>query len=103
MVSLDAFCAKTGMDGIDLLKVDVQGHEPAVLAGSRGLIGRRAIRTIFFELNWNRSQPDSCPAREAIGILSEAGYRFADPHDRMEFQPAGPWLERLSDVVASVA
>lgn len=100
MVSLDAFCSERGLQKIDLLKVDVQGNEPAVFEGARRLIERGAIQSIFFELNWNRQDPDRCPAREAIKLLSCAGYRFGDPNGQMEPREAGPWLEALSDVVA---
>lgn len=100
MVSLDAFCSERGLQKIDLLKVDVQGNEPAVFEGARGLIERGAIQSIFFELNWDRLDPDRCPACEAVEFLSNAGYRFADPNGRMESREAGLWLEALSDVVA---
>lgn len=100
MVSLDAFCSERGLQEIDLLKVDVQGNEPAVFEGARGLIERGAIRAIFFELNWNTQDPAQCSARKAVEMLSRAGYRFADPNGRMAPREAGPWLEALSDVVA---
>jgi FkbM family methyltransferase len=34
---------------VGVLKVDVEGHESAVLAGAAGLLGRRAIRHVVFE------------------------------------------------------
>jgi FkbM family methyltransferase len=101
MVSLDDFCAEAGLVRVDLLKVDVQGSEPAVFRGARNLIERKAVRTIFFELNWNHDNPMQCAAGESTRMLSDAGYRFADPNGRMKFQQAGSWLEKLSDVVAS--
>lgn len=100
VTSLDIFCSNAGIGKIDLLKVDVQGHEPAVFDGARGLIERKAVKTIFFELNWNRNDPTRCPARRAVKTLAEAGYCFADARGPMEFKPAGGWLEQLSDVVA---
>ena len=68
--------------------------------GARGLIECGAIRAIFFELNWNRQNPNQCPARKAVEMLSRAGYRFADPNGRMAPREAGSWLEALSDVGA---
>jgi FkbM family methyltransferase len=100
VVSLDAFCAERGLKEIHLLKVDVQGHEPAVFEGARGLIERGAIRSIFFELNWNHQNVDQCPALVAVKMLSHAGYRFVDPKRCEKPREAGPWLEALSDVVA---
>lgn len=39
----------SGLDRIDVLKIDVEGHEHAVLEGCRQLLRRRAIRDIVFE------------------------------------------------------
>jgi FkbM family methyltransferase len=100
MVSLDEFCMVKGLQSIDLLKVDVQGNEPAVFDGARGLIARGAIRTIFFELNWNRKNPEDCAARKAVDTLSRAGYSFVDPNGRLDSREAGAWLEALSDIIA---
>jgi FkbM family methyltransferase len=48
-VSLDDFCAQQGVDRIDLLKIDVEGGELAVLRGAKELLDRRAIGMIQFE------------------------------------------------------
>lgn len=46
---LDDVCAQLGVDEIDFLKLDVEGHELAVLDGSAGLLADRRIRLIQFE------------------------------------------------------
>jgi FkbM family methyltransferase len=47
---LDDVCAERGLDGdIALLKLDVEGHELAVLEGAASLLGRRAFARIQFE------------------------------------------------------
>jgi len=99
-VCLDEFCAQQGISTVDLVKIDVQGNEPEVLAGAEGLIRRGALRTIFFELNWNHDEPEKCSVLKTVGILSDAGYRFADPNAKLRFREAGSWLNGLSDVVA---
>ncbi len=101
-ISLDDFCAREGIEAVDLTKIDVQGNEPEVLAGAAGLIARRALKTIFFELNWNRENPAACPASKAVMMLESAGYQFADPNGSMAFQLAGTWMHDLSDIVASI-
>ncbi len=97
---LDEFCARQGILMVDLAKIDVQGNEPEVLGGAEGLIRRGALRTIFFELNWDHDELEKCSAVKAVGILSDAGYRFADPNAKLRFREAGSWLNGLSDVVA---
>jgi FkbM family methyltransferase len=56
-VTLDRYCQAHGIDQIDVLKVDVQGHEAAVLAGASDLLARGAIRATICELPdaWERA------------------------------------------------
>lgn len=49
--TLDDFAAEMGIDRIDLLKIDVEGHELRVLEGARGLLESQAIRFVQFEFN----------------------------------------------------
>jgi hypothetical protein len=99
-VSLDQFCQDYSIDHVDLLKLDVQGHELSALKGAERLIMARRIGTIFIELNWARSEKAPCVASESIHLLSEAGYLFSRPGRRLNWEKAGDWLRGLSDVVA---
>lgn len=47
--TLDSFCESEGIERIDFLKLDVEGHEVAVLAGARRMLERGAISMIQFE------------------------------------------------------
>lgn len=47
--TLDAFCGAHGVERIDFLKMDVEGHEIGVLSGASGLLGRGAIDVVQFE------------------------------------------------------
>jgi FkbM family methyltransferase len=48
---LDEVAAELGVAAIDLLKIDTEGHEMAVLRGASGLLERQAVRCIQFEFN----------------------------------------------------
>lgn len=48
--TLDAFCAREGIERIEVLKLDVQGAELQVLQGGRGLLVRRAVDIVFSEV-----------------------------------------------------
>jgi FkbM family methyltransferase len=98
-VRLDSFCRARGIDRIDLVKIDVQGHEPSALVGAQGLLDAAAVGVIFMELNWSRGAAAS-PAAESIALLQRAGYVFSRPTARMEWREAGDWLHGLSDIVA---
>ena len=53
-VCLDRFCEDHAIERIDLLKLDIQGHEHHALAGAAHLLSTGRVGTIFTELNWNR-------------------------------------------------
>lgn len=47
--TLDSFVAETGVTSIDLLKMDVEGHELSVLQGATAAMDRRLIKLVQFE------------------------------------------------------
>jgi FkbM family methyltransferase len=49
LITLDDYCAAHGVERIDYLKIDTEGHDLQVLRGARGMLGRRAVRIIQFE------------------------------------------------------
>lgn len=50
LTTLDRFCAREGIGHIDLLKLDVEGHETRVLDGASRMIEAGAIDVIQFEV-----------------------------------------------------
>jgi FkbM family methyltransferase len=99
-VCLDQFCEDQAINDIDLLKVDVQGHEYSVLSGAEHLIQSGRIKVIFVELNWAQTDGVPCAATECIRLLESADYRFSRPGRQLEWRRAGDWVRSLSDVVA---
>lgn len=49
--TIDNFAEKHQINMIDLLKIDVEGHEFKVLQGAKKLLSTRSIKTIQFEFN----------------------------------------------------
>jgi FkbM family methyltransferase len=47
--SLDSYCDDRSIDTIDLLKIDVEGHEMDVLRGASRMLSEKRIRLITFE------------------------------------------------------
>jgi FkbM family methyltransferase len=99
-VCLDRFCRDRSIDHVDLLKLDVQGHEHSALKGAEHLIKAGRVGTIFMELNWARSSGAPCAATESVHLLGQADYLFSKPGKRLNWEKAGDWLHCLSDVVA---
>jgi FkbM family methyltransferase len=99
-VCVDQFCKDHLINRIDLMKLDIQGHEHSALKGAEQLIRSGDIGIIFLELNWAKSAETTCAATESIRLLEQAGYRFSRPGKRLNWRKAGDWLQSLSDVVA---
>jgi FkbM family methyltransferase len=47
--TMDRMCAQLGVTSIDLLKIDVEGHELDVLRGAKDMLAKRAIGSVQFE------------------------------------------------------
>jgi FkbM family methyltransferase len=47
--TLDAYCTSNGVDHIRVLKIDVEGHEPAVLRGAVALLRDHRIDVVMME------------------------------------------------------
>ncbi|MDR3571330.1 MAG: FkbM family methyltransferase [Candidatus Pacebacteria bacterium] len=98
---MDRFCRDRSIEQIDLLKLDIQGHEYAALQGCSELVSAGRLTTVFMELNWATTKGNECPATESICMLERAGYKFSVPEKALAWREAGEWLSKLSDVIAS--
>jgi FkbM family methyltransferase len=49
--TLDGFCQARGVAQIDVLKVDAEGHDLAVLQGGEGLLAGGRVKFVFVEFN----------------------------------------------------
>ncbi len=76
--TLDAYCAENGVEWIDVLKIDTEGFDHAVLQGSAGMLQRRAIG--FITVEFNDLQPKEGTTGGALvpidQLLRPHGYRF---------------------------
>lgn len=99
-ISIDEFCETQGIEHIDLLKMDIQGHEASALRGARRMLSGGRIGTIFLELNW-APPGEWSSAQECVDLLSDAGYAFAAPSGDLCWRSSGPWLRSCVDIVAA--
>jgi FkbM family methyltransferase len=89
--TLDNFCARLGVDAIDLLKVDTEGGEPLMATAIRGMAGR--IRTAFVEMTpYNTLDAYA----ELIEAFAHAGLVMLDKNQRRMGEPVR-WLQKRLD------
>jgi FkbM family methyltransferase len=50
--TIDIFCKERSIEGIDILKMDVQGGELKALIGAKDMISKHRIKVIFFEVSF---------------------------------------------------
>ncbi|MBK1620626.1 hypothetical protein CKO42_19775 [Lamprobacter modestohalophilus] len=82
----DAFCEKYGVDHIDLLKIDAEGHDLAVLRGFSGLLKAGSIPCIQFEYGIT-SLGAKVMLRDFYDLLEPFGYRIGRLYrDGVEFK-----------------
>ncbi len=75
---MDDCLAEWKVDCVDLLKIDVEGHEPKVFAGASNALAARRIRAILCEFNdhWLREAGSSPQA--LLQTLEAAGFVDAE-------------------------
>ena len=94
-VSLDEFCKGVSVDRIHHLKIDVQGHEPSVLAGSQKLLAKQRINIIEVELIVGQAYEEQRSFLDLEKYLIKNKYRLValspdgrfynmEPHDVMQ-------------------
>ena len=86
--TLDAFCACVGIDHVNLLKIDAEGHDFDILLGAQGLIAAAVIDVIQFEYSkhWIDSRRFLKDVFAMIEGTPYALYRILP--DRLEVLPA---------------
>ena len=64
-----------GLGRVDILKIDVEGHELKVLEGGLRSLRNKKIKNILFESNPRMLKLASTSENEVSGLLSGFGYR----------------------------
>lgn len=90
VTTIDAEAERMGIDRVDMLKVDCEGFDLAVLRGAERLLGAGRVRLIQFEYNepWRHA---GATLSAALALLIRHGYgiRAVTPNGPREFDYAG--------------
>jgi len=97
-VTLDDCCARQGVSRVRLLKIDVEGHEPAVLRGASGLLSAQAIDYVMLEYVGDRVHELGLDGVPVDALFASGGYRRIFPKS-----PPQEWPQVVNLVYASPA
>jgi hypothetical protein len=75
---LKSFLDRTGIDHVDVLKIDIEGLEYEAVMGSRDVFENRRVSTIALELHPSRLQERGLTMKEIIDFIEACGYRLDD-------------------------
>jgi FkbM family methyltransferase len=89
--TLDSVCAELGVDTIDFLKLDVEGHELQVLRGAKTILDEKRISLIQFEFT-DCNVMSRTFMRDFYELLPDFTFYRLGP-DRLI--PMGPYAARL--------
>ncbi len=76
--TLDVFCEQYALEGIDILKIDVQGAEMKVLHGAKQLLEHGRIKLLYIEVTIAPSYVAQMTLSELLVFTDACGYQLWD-------------------------
>jgi FkbM family methyltransferase len=95
VVTLDDYCARHGIEFIDVLKCDTQGYELEVFRGAEKLMTTGRIRLVYFEVTFNDVYRGLPPLDELWRFLSDRGYRLVSFYHTRYQNRLASWTDAL--------
>lgn len=73
---LDEFCDRSGIEEIDILKIDAQGYEKNILIGAGDMLRPSKIKSVYLEIMFAKYYDEQPDAGELFSLLEGKGYRL---------------------------
>lgn len=102
VTTLDQYCEETGIEMLDFVKIDVEGHELEVLRGAPRMLERSDAPIVSFEVNEACLRERKRSSQELQHLLHEYGYRHIWSIDNRR-EVIGPLPETTGDYLAAKA
>lgn len=95
--TLDALARESGIERIGLLKIDVEGHELAVLEGARRLLESGSVDVVYVEAGIDPGSNQQTYYRAIEDALAGHGYRLFGIYEQVhEWLEDSPLLRRVN-------
>ncbi|HEX8149719.1 MAG TPA: FkbM family methyltransferase [Pyrinomonadaceae bacterium] len=92
VVTADSFCSESGVESVDIWKMDVQGWEMEALKGAGSLFDNNRVHFVFSEVGFKRSDTDMQHFADLNDYLEERGFWLCGFYDFFRY---GEQKERL--------
>lgn len=79
--TIDSFCVENRISKIDILKLDIQGHELAALHGAKEMLKKNAISVIYSEIIMVPTYSGQNKFHEYLSFLDSLGYELFDMYN----------------------
>ena len=100
--TLDTFCAENLITSIDFLKIDTEGAELKVLAGTKAMLSRAAVGLIQIEVGIGVGEAWHVPFGDIQRHMASLDYHvFSLTEQHPSFMPPQPYLARMDAVFIS--
>lgn len=94
-ITLDAFCAREGIERIDVLKMDIQGGEGMALEGAASLLSRQAVRLLYLEVLFAELYKGQAYFCDIARILDRHGYYTAGLYNLVIDERGLGWADAI--------
>jgi FkbM family methyltransferase len=93
--TVDAYCQEHEIETIDVLKIDTQGADDAVLRGAEGMLKDGRIRLIRSELIFAKLNQGQLDPLESIAWMRDRGYQIISFYDQWHADNTLGWVDVL--------
>lgn len=84
--TIDAFCDEASIGHIDILKLDVQGAEYAVLKGAERMLDRHSIGVVYLEIIVAPTYSGQKSLQDYLALFASRGYELFDCYNPVRWR-----------------
>jgi FkbM family methyltransferase len=96
--TIDGFCKQHGIDRIDLLKIDTEGHDLEVIRGANAMLIDRRVAILLAEVSMNALNKYHIGFFDVQSHMENLGYRLFGIYDQKREWPTQQPHMRLANV-----